>query len=99
MKVNLRNRVAQHVAMMLAKLIVEMLDREIRVAIPEQTQHPLDLARRSPPRRGLPKPPVRKPAIALRLEPDLPPPEGAFVDPQHLGGLDLADLPALVAVQ
>ena len=46
----LRHGVAQHIAMPLLQLLVEVLHREVRVFVPEQPQHPLQLFLRRPPR-------------------------------------------------
>ena len=44
----LRHRVAQHVAVPLHQLLVEVLHREVRVLVPIQAQHPLQLLAPAP---------------------------------------------------
>ena len=43
------------------KLLVEMLHREVAVLLPEESLHPLELARRRTPRRYFADPPIAQP--------------------------------------
>jgi hypothetical protein len=50
MQMQLRDRVAQGVAMMPAQMFVKVLHRETTINVPVQTWHPLDLSHRRAPR-------------------------------------------------
>src|SRR6185312_5066360 len=91
MQMQLRHRVAQRVAVPLAQLFMEMLDREAAVEVAIQPQHPLDLGhRRTPWRRR--QAAVVQPAqtvIAMTLTPAT---EAPLADPKQFSRLHLAQL-------
>jgi hypothetical protein len=98
-QMNLRHRVAQPVAVTLHQMLVEVLHRKVLVPVPVEPQHPLQLLRRRPPRRGPAQPPVGEPRLPLLLVAVPPAPERALGDAQHLRRLGLRDLAPLVPVQ
>jgi len=72
-----RHRVGELVAVPLHQLLVEMLHREVAVALPVEHLHSRQLGQRRPPRRRLAKPPVAQPlgpvlVVAPQQPPEMP---------------------------
>src|SRR6516225_5378608 len=87
----LGHRVAQLVMVPLHQLLVEVLHREVAVALPIKFVHPLELARRRTARRYLADPPIAQPLDAVLLVANAQPAE---VPPRHA-----QQLPGLLARQ
>jgi hypothetical protein len=92
-----RQRVAQTIIVIARQMLVEVLHREVGVALPVQPAGAGKLARRRAPRRWLAKPPVGKTRYAFLL---IAPAQAAKVTlrhPQHLSGLARAQATLAIA--
>ena len=81
------HRVAELVVVMLLHLLVEMLHREVPVALLIEGLHRAQLRRRRPSRRHLAQPPIAQPLGAVLLIAQQQPPEMPARHPQNLAGL------------
>src|SRR5216684_1283057 len=99
MQGKLRHRIAQHIAMPLLQLLVEVLHREVRILVAEQPQHPLQLFLRRSPRRSPTHTQVDKPVIALRLVALRPTLKRPHVDPEKLSRCHLRQFLRLGSIQ
>ncbi len=86
-------------AVVLHQVLVEVLDRETRVALAVKSFDPHRLVHRHPLGRRLAQTPVQKPRIALTLETTAPAPKRALADPKHLRRLQLAQRSRLTTTE
>src|SRR5271165_2680855 len=94
----LRHRVAERVIMPLLHLLVEVLDREVRVLVPVKPEHPLQLLLWRTPRRRSAAP-IDEPSLAVRLVALSPALERANAHPQQLRRRLLGHLSQVPTVQ
>jgi hypothetical protein len=93
------HRVRELVVVPLYQLLVEMLYREIAVALLVEDLHPRQLRGRRPPRRGLAQSSVAQPVTALLLVAPQQPPEMAARHAEQLARLLGRQPPLAVALQ
>jgi len=85
--------------MPLLQLFMEVLHREVRVLVPKQPEHPLQLFLRRPSRRSSAHTQVDQPVVALRFKAVRPALKCPHVDPEKLGGRSLRQLFRLRPIQ
>jgi hypothetical protein len=93
----LGHRVAELVIVPLHHLLVEVLDREVAVALPIKFVHPLELTLRRTARRHFPDPPIAQPLDPVLLVANAQPPEVPSRHAQKLPSL-LAGQPMLLVL-
>jgi hypothetical protein len=91
--------VAEVVMVPLLQLLVEMLHREVAVALLVEDLHARQLRRRRPPRRRPAEPAIAQPLLALLLVAHHQPAEIAPRHPQHFPGLVRRQPPFSIALQ
>ena len=99
MQRQLGDRVTQKVVVPLHELLVEVLHREVRVLVAEQTQHPFQLLPRRPFRRGPVEPTVLQPRCSVLLIPFRPALKRPHANPKHARSLFLRDLALALPLQ
>src|SRR5882672_4863338 len=99
MQRQLGDRITQKVVMSLHELLVEMLHREVRILVAEQTQHPFQLLPRRPLRRGAVEPTILEPFCPILLIPFCPALKCPNAHPKHRGSLLLRDLALALLLQ
>src|SRR5262249_21585651 len=89
----------QKVIVPLHKLLVEMLHREVRVLVAEQTQHPSQLLPWRPLRRRAIEPTILEPFRPILLVPLRPALKRPHANTKHRGSLLLRDLTSRLLLQ
>src|SRR5882672_4241890 len=97
LKIGLGPAVAPAQPMVRHRMLVEMLGREPRIALPVKPLDLLGLLLRNPLRRGLAQPAVQQAGFTVLLVAPAPAPQRAFVDSQQLRSLQLAQAAILTA--
>jgi hypothetical protein len=93
----LGHRIAELVMVPLHQLLMEVLHREVAVALPIKLVHPLELARQRTARRYLAEPPIAQPLDPVLLVANAQPAEVPSRHTQQLPGL-LARQPMLLVL-
>src|SRR5262245_455887 len=99
MQRQLGDRVTQKIVVPLHQLLVEMLHREVRVLVAEQTQHPFQLPPRRTLRRGQVQPAILEPFCSILLIPFRPALKRPHANTKHTGRLFLCDLASGLLIQ
>src|ERR1700734_1841769 len=99
LEMKLRPGVTPAEAVVLHKMLVEVLDREALVALAVAALPPPGPVARTPPARSLAQPPIDKPGLAILLVTARPAPERPLAHSQKLRRLFLVQLRRFPAVQ